>query len=107
MKSSRLLLEVDGEASGSLELARWLLKPPKPSATQIQEPKMKVVPSSSTTLVKLNDAIEFFGGSSMATLPGAPAVGGLPPRPPRDTLKVVSFVGRMSPRLETRRCKGT
>jgi hypothetical protein len=26
---------------------------------------MKVVPSSSTTLVKLKDAIEFFGGCSM------------------------------------------
>jgi hypothetical protein len=67
MKSSRSLLEVDGEASGSLELAKWLLKPPKPSTTQIQEPKMKVVPSSSTVLVKLNNAIKFSGGSSMST----------------------------------------
>jgi hypothetical protein len=57
MKSSRSLLEVDGEASGCLELARWLLKPPKPSATQIQKLKMKIMPSSSTALVKLNDAI--------------------------------------------------
>jgi hypothetical protein len=47
------------KASGSLELARWLLKPPELLATQIQEPKMKVVPSSSTMLVKLKDAIEF------------------------------------------------
>jgi hypothetical protein len=31
MKPSRSLLEVDGEASSSLELARWLLKPPRPS----------------------------------------------------------------------------
>jgi hypothetical protein len=29
MKSSRSLLGVDEEATGSLELARWLLKPPK------------------------------------------------------------------------------
>jgi hypothetical protein len=35
MKSSRSLLVVDEEASSSLELARWLLKPPKPLATQI------------------------------------------------------------------------
>jgi hypothetical protein len=91
MKSSKSLLEVDGEASGSLELARCQLKPPKPSVTQIQEPKMKVVPSSSTALVNLNDAIEFSGGSSMSPLPGAPAVGVLPPRPPRDTPEVVSL----------------
>jgi hypothetical protein len=67
MNSSRSLLGVDEEASGSLELARWLQKPPKPLETQIQEPKMKVVPSSSTTLVKLKDAIEFFDGCSMNT----------------------------------------
>jgi hypothetical protein len=35
MKSLRSLLGVDEEASGSLELARWLLKPPEPLATQI------------------------------------------------------------------------
>jgi hypothetical protein len=34
---------------------------------QIQESKMKVVPSSSKELVKLRDAIEFFGGCSMNT----------------------------------------
>jgi hypothetical protein len=34
---------------------------------QTQEPKVKVVPSSSTTLVKLNDAIDFAGGSLMIT----------------------------------------
>jgi hypothetical protein len=67
MKSSRLLLEVDGEASGSLELARWLLKPPKPSTMQIQEPKLKVVPSSSIALVKLNDAIKISSGSLMSS----------------------------------------
>jgi hypothetical protein len=37
----------------------------KPLVMQIQEPKMKVVPSSSTVLVKLKDAIEFSGGCSM------------------------------------------
>jgi hypothetical protein len=67
MNPSRSLLQVDGEASGSLKLTRWLLKPPKPLATQIQEPKMKVVPSSSTELVKLKNAIEFSGGCSMNT----------------------------------------
>jgi hypothetical protein len=67
MNSSRSLLGVDEEASGFLELARWLLKPPKPLATQIQEPKMKVVPISSTVLVKLKDAIKFSGGFSMNT----------------------------------------
>jgi hypothetical protein len=36
---------------------------------------MKVVPSSSTALVKLKDAIEFTGGCSMNTLPGVLAVG--------------------------------
>jgi hypothetical protein len=36
-------------------------------AMQIQELKIKVVPSSSMVLVKLNDAIEFSGGSSMST----------------------------------------
>jgi hypothetical protein len=52
---------------------------------------MKVAPSSSTALVKLNDAIEFSSGCSMNSPTGAPAVGVLPPRPPRDTLKVVSL----------------
>jgi hypothetical protein len=43
------------------------MKPPKPLATQIQEPKMKVVPSSSMLLVKQRDAIEFSSGYSMNT----------------------------------------
>jgi hypothetical protein len=34
-----------------------------------------------------------------------PAVGVLPPCLPGDTPKVVSFVGRVSPRSGTRRCK--
>jgi hypothetical protein len=67
MNSSRSLRRVGVEAFGVLESARWLLRPPKPLATQIQEPKMKVVPSSSTVLVKLKDAIEFSGGCSMNT----------------------------------------
>jgi hypothetical protein len=33
MKSSRSLLGVNEVAFGSLDLARWLLKPPKPLAT--------------------------------------------------------------------------
>jgi hypothetical protein len=62
-----LLRRVAAEAFGFLELTRWLLKPPKPLAMQVQEPKMRVVPSSSTMLVKLRDAIEFSGGCSMNT----------------------------------------
>ena len=52
---------VDADASGSLELARWLLKPLCPSATQIHEPKKKVMLSSSM-VVELTVAIEFIGG---------------------------------------------
>jgi hypothetical protein len=63
----RSLLQVDVEASVFLESTRWLLKPPKPLATQIQEAKMKVVPLSSTVLVKLSDAIEFSCGCLMNT----------------------------------------
>jgi hypothetical protein len=59
MNSLRSLLRADAEVSGSLESTRWLLKPPKPLAMQIQEPKMKVVASSSTALVKLKNTIEF------------------------------------------------
>jgi hypothetical protein len=44
------------------------MKPPKPLVMQIQEPKIKVVRSSSMALVKLKDAIEFSGGCSMNTL---------------------------------------
>jgi hypothetical protein len=64
MNSSRLLRRVAAEAFGFLELTRLLLKPPILLVTQIQEPKMKVVPSSSMVLVKLRDAIEFSGGCS-------------------------------------------
>jgi hypothetical protein len=65
--SSRLQLRVDVDVSGFLESTRQLLKPPKPLATQIQEPKTKNVPSSSMVLVKLSDAIEFSSGCSMNT----------------------------------------
>jgi hypothetical protein len=41
----------------------------------IQEPKMKVVPSSGTALVKSKNAIMFASGCSMNTLPSALAVG--------------------------------
>jgi hypothetical protein len=34
---------------------------------QTQEPKVIIVPSSGTALVKLKDAIEFSGGCSMIT----------------------------------------
>jgi hypothetical protein len=53
------------DASGSLVLARWLWKPPEPLAMLIEELKTKVVPLSSTSLVKLIDTIEFAGGCSM------------------------------------------
>jgi hypothetical protein len=65
--SSRSLLRVNVEASVFLESTRQLLKPPKPLAMQIQEPKMKIMPSSGTMLVKLRDAIEFSSGCSMNT----------------------------------------
>jgi hypothetical protein len=58
MNLPRLLHRVAAKASSFLESARWLLKPPEPLASQIQEPKMKVVPSSGTVLVKLKDANE-------------------------------------------------
>jgi hypothetical protein len=43
------------------------MKLPKPSVMKIQEPKTRVVPSSSKVLVKLSDAIEFSSGCSMNT----------------------------------------
>ena len=45
---------------GELGVARWLEKPPIPSAVQAQEPKMRVVPSG-TLLALLDPAIEFVG----------------------------------------------
>jgi hypothetical protein len=67
MNSLRSLHRLAVKASDFLESARWPLKPPELLAMQIQEPKMNVVPSPSTVLVKLKDAIEFSGGCSMNT----------------------------------------
>jgi hypothetical protein len=67
MNSSMSRCRVDVEASCFPKSTRWLLKPPKLLATQIQEPKKNVVPSSSAMLVKLKDAIEFCSGCSMNT----------------------------------------
>jgi hypothetical protein len=67
MKELRLQRHVAAEASGFLESTRWLMKPAKPLAMQIKEPKMKIVPSSSMLLVKLRDAIEFSDGCPMNT----------------------------------------
>jgi hypothetical protein len=107
MKSSRSLLGVDEEASGFLELARWLLKPPEPLATQIQEPKMKVVPSSSTTLVKLKDAIEFSSGCLMTYPTWRASCQCFTAMPTEEYPRGGEFVDRVSPRSGTRRCKGT
>jgi hypothetical protein len=93
------------EASGFLESARWLLKPPKPLATQIQEPKMKVVPSSSTVLVKLKDAIEFSGGCSMNTPTWHASYRYFTTTPNEGYPQGGEFVGRVLLRSETRRCK--
>ena len=43
---------------GGLGVTRWLEKPPDPSAVHAQEPKTRVVPSS-TLLASLDPAIEF------------------------------------------------
>jgi hypothetical protein len=45
-------------------VSRW--KSPVPYATQTHKPKTSVVPSGSTALVNLNDAIKFAGGSYLA-----------------------------------------
>jgi hypothetical protein len=60
-------LDAEVDASRFLGVARWLLKLPRPLAMQTQEPKVIIVPSSGTALVKLKDAIEFSGGCSMIT----------------------------------------
>jgi len=58
---------------GKLGVTRWLEKPPVPLAVHAQEPKTRLVPSS-TLLALLDLAIEF-AGELAETLPGAPAVG--------------------------------
>jgi hypothetical protein len=65
-KSSISQHDAGADASGFLVSARWLLKPPRPLVMKTQEPKV-VLPSSSTALVELNDAIELSCGSSMST----------------------------------------
>jgi hypothetical protein len=105
MNSSRSLLRVDEEASSSLELARWLLKPPKPLAMQIQEPKIKVVPSLSTTLVKWKDAIEFSSGCSMNSPTWRASCRCFTATPTEGYPQGGEFVGRVSSRSGTRRCK--
>jgi len=64
VRLSTSLEGVDTGASISLKWARWLLKPPRPPVTQIQKPKMKVVPSAGT-VEGLMIAIEFVTGSSV------------------------------------------
>jgi hypothetical protein len=98
-------VRVGVEASGFLESARWLLKPPELLAMQIQEPKMKVVPSSGTVLVKLKDAIEFFGGFSMNTPTWHARCQCFTTMPTKGYPQGGEFVGRVSPRSGTRRFK--
>ena len=64
IKSSITRPELGASLSGSLGLARWLLKLSYPLVTQTQELKTKVVPSLST-MGMLNAAIKFTGGWSM------------------------------------------
>jgi hypothetical protein len=105
MNSSRSLRQVGVEASGFLESVRWLLRPPKPLAMQIQEPKMKVVPSSSMMLVKLEDAIKFFGGCSMNTPTWRASYQCFTATTTKGYPRGGEFVSRVSPRSGTRRCK--
>jgi hypothetical protein len=105
MNSSMSLCRVDVEAPGFLDSTRWLLKPPKPLVTQIQELKTKVVPSSSTALLKLKDAIEFSGGCSMNTPTWRASCWCFTATRTEGYPRGCEFVGRVSPRSETRRCK--
>jgi hypothetical protein len=106
IKESRLLRRVAAETSGFLESIRWLLKPPKPLTTQIQELKMKVAPSSSTLLVKLRDTIEFSSGCSMNTPTWRARCRYFTVTPTEGYLRGGEFEDRVSPRSGTRRCKG-
>ena len=62
------------ELFGMGELVKWLSKPPEPLATQIHEPKMKVVPLGGVMVLKAKVAIEL-ADELAEPLPGAPAVG--------------------------------
>ena len=54
-----MALQLSNEiASGSMGLAKWLSKPPKPFATQTHEPKMKVAPLGGVMVLKAKVAIE-------------------------------------------------
>ena len=75
---------------GEFSVTRWLEKPPVPSPVQAQEPKTKVVPSS-TLLALLDPAIEFV--SELAESPTWRAsCRCLPPRLLRDTLSSRVFL---------------
>jgi hypothetical protein len=67
----------------------------------IQEPKMKLVPSSSTVLVKQKDALEFSGGCSMNTPIWHTSCRCFTATPTEGYLRGGEFVGRVSPRLGT------
>jgi hypothetical protein len=67
MNSLRSLRGVAARAYGFALSTRCRWKLPAPLATQTHEPKVKVVPSSSAALMKLNIAIEFAWRSLMTT----------------------------------------
>jgi hypothetical protein len=69
--------------------------------------EVKVVPSSITVLVKLKDAIEFSGGYSMNTPTWCASCRYFTATPTEGYPRGGEFVGRVSPRSGTRRCKGT
>jgi hypothetical protein len=62
-----LLRWVAAGVFGFISSMSFRQKLPAPSETQTHEPKTNVVPSGSTALVNLNDAIEFTGESLMNT----------------------------------------
>jgi hypothetical protein len=66
---------------------------------------MKVVPSSSTALVKLKDAIKFSGGCSMNSPTWHASYWCFTTMPTEGYPRGVEFVGRVSPRSGTRMCK--
>jgi hypothetical protein len=68
---------------------------------------MKVMPLSSTALVKLKDANEFSGGCSMNTPTWRAICRCFTATPTEGYPQGGEFLGRVSLRLGTRRCKGT
>jgi hypothetical protein len=68
---------------------------------------MKVVPSPSTLLVKLKDAIEFSSGCSMNTLTWRASCRCFIAMPTEGYPRGGEIVGRVSPRLGTRKVQGT